>query len=50
MTHKDRYEFKSYCRGVTDTQLWGVYSKERDAQRWEYADIAKDELVRRGIL
>lgn len=49
MTAKDRREFKEYLRNCTDNQVYGVLEKERAAGRHEYAELAQDELERRGL-
>ena len=49
MTSKDRIEFRLYLRQCTDRQVQGVYDKEKEAGRNEYAELAKDEAAQRGI-
>lgn len=49
MTNDDRIEFKAYLRACTDKQVFGVLEKEQAANRQEYADLALDELERRGL-
>lgn len=49
MTQKDKTEFKAYLRNCSDEQVQGVYEKERDARRRDYAELAKDEGYRRNI-
>lgn len=49
MTAKDRSEFKEYLRNCTDRQVYGVLEKEKAAGRQDYADLAQDELERRGL-
>lgn len=49
MTAQDRVEFKEYLQGCTDNQVYGVLEKEKSAGRQDYADLAQDELERRGL-
>lgn len=49
MTEKDRREFKEYLRNCTDRQVYGVLEKEKASGRQDYADLAQDELGRRGL-
>lgn len=49
MNKKDKNEFRAYLRQCTDRQVQGVYEKERDAGREDYAELAKDEGHRRNI-
>lgn len=49
MTEKDRREFKEYLRNCTDNQVHGVLEKEKNAGRQDYANLAQDELERRGL-
>lgn len=49
MTNKDRKEFIAYLRACTDSQVEGVYEKERMARRFDYAQLAAEEAARRGI-
>jgi hypothetical protein len=49
MTREDREEFRLYCWNCTDRQVRGVYEKERDAGRDDYAEIARAEAERRNI-
>lgn len=49
MTEDDRSEFTAYLRGVTDNQVRGVYEKEKAAGRTDYTQLAKEELLRRGL-
>jgi len=46
---KDIAEFTGYLQACTDAQVRGVYEKERNAERDEYAELAKNEAIRRGI-
>ncbi len=50
MTSQDRREFKEYLRNCTDNQVFGVLEKEKAAGRQDYADLAQDELERRGLV
>jgi predicted Ser/Thr protein kinase len=49
MTNQDRSEFQDYLQACTDDQVWGVYEKERAAGRYDYAELAHAELVRRRL-
>jgi len=49
MSSKDRQEFKDYLRACTANQVCGVYLKETEAGRSDYAELAKDEAERRQI-
>lgn len=49
MTEDDRREFKEYLRNCTDRQVYGVLEKEKAAGREDYAQLARDELQRRGL-
>lgn len=49
MTEKDRREFKEYLHNCTDRQVYGVLEKEKAAGRQEYAELAQNELERRGL-
>jgi hypothetical protein len=49
ITAKDIREFNLYLKNCTDNQVRGVYEKERDAGRDEYAELAKAEAEKRGI-
>lgn len=49
ITAKDIREFNGYLKNCTDNQVRGVYEKERDAEREEYAELARAEAERRGI-
>jgi hypothetical protein len=49
MTARERSEFKEYLRNCTDRQVQGVLDKEKTAGRRNYADLAQDELERRGL-
>lgn len=49
MTARDMREFAGYLRQCTDAQVRGVYEKERDAGREDYAVLAEIEAARRGI-
>jgi hypothetical protein len=49
MTKKDKAEFRSYCEGVTDSQLRNVYAKETLARRTAYAQIARSVMRERGM-
>jgi hypothetical protein len=47
---QDIREFNGYLANCTDDQVRGVYEKERDAGREEYAELARTEANRRGIV
>lgn len=49
MNKQDREEFKQYLRQCTDRQVYGVLEKETDAGRDDYAELARNELERRGL-
>ena len=49
MKAKDIQEFVLYLRNCTDRQVQGVYDKEREAGRDEYALMAFVEMEKRGI-
>jgi hypothetical protein len=47
---QDIREFTLYLRGCTNAQVQGVYEKERDAGRDDYAELVIIEADRRGIV
>lgn len=47
MTRRDAFEFRGYLRNCTDAQVFGVWSKEYDAQRYDFAALAAQELGKR---
>lgn len=49
MNAKDKREFQAYLQACTDRQVRGVYEKERDAGRRDYARLAEAEAATRGI-
>lgn len=49
ISKEDRKDFARFLRDSTNSQLQGVYEKERTANRDEYADLAVAEAERRGI-
>ena len=49
MDAKDRREFATYLYFCTDRQVRGVYEKEREAHRYDYAELATIEADKRGI-
>lgn len=49
MTEQDRVEFDLYLKAMTNKQVLGVYQKERDADRKDYAELAYLELCKRGM-
>jgi hypothetical protein len=50
ITAEEMRDFRGYLRNCTDRQVRGVYDKEREAGRMEYAELALAEAERRGIL
>lgn len=46
---KDIKDFAAYLRQCTDNQVKGVYEKEKEANRDEYAALAILEAIKRGI-
>lgn len=46
---KDRGEFIAYLRNCTDRQVYGVLEKEVGGRREDYAELARNELARRGL-
>jgi hypothetical protein len=50
MTAQDMREFRGYLKHCTNAQVQGVYEKERDAGRDDYAELAIAEAERRGIV
>lgn len=49
MNAQDMREFRAYLKQCTDNQVRGVYEKERDAGRDDYAELALAEAEARGI-
>lgn len=49
MTEQDRIEFEMYLKALTDRQVQGVFEKESDAGRKDYAELARTELKLRGL-
>lgn len=49
LSERDKREFDAYLRGCTDAQVRGVYEKESQAGRDEYAALAELEAARRNI-
>lgn len=49
VTAQDKEEFQGYLAACSDRQVRGVYEKEKQANRRAYAQLAKEELVRRGL-
>ena len=45
----DLEDFRGFCRNATDSQLEHIYEKERSAGRRGYANVAKQEMERRGL-
>jgi len=48
-TKKDKLEFMLFCKQATNNQLANIWKRERDAKRYVYAEIADNEMKRRGI-
>jgi hypothetical protein len=46
---EDIQDFNAYLAKCTDSQVTGVYAKERDAGRAEFAELARAEADKRGI-
>jgi hypothetical protein len=49
VTKAHKADFAAYLRACTDSQVLGVWEKERAAKRRTYADLAKLEAARRGL-
>ena len=49
MTKQDKLEFMLFCKQATNKQLANIWKRERDAKRYVYAEIADNEMKRRGI-
>lgn len=47
MTNTDRKEFELYLQQCTDNQVQGVLEKETLAKRQDYAQLAREEILRR---
>lgn len=50
LTARDIREFQGFLRNATDSQVQGIYDKERSAGRDEYAELARAEAEGRGIV
>jgi hypothetical protein len=50
MNAQDMREFRQYLQQCTDNQVRGVYEKEHNAGRDDYAELARAEAETRGIL
>lgn len=48
-TEQDKKEFTAYLAACTDAQVRGVLEKESLAKRNVYANLAKQELLKRGL-
>lgn len=48
MKEQDRREFQQYLNDCTDRQVHDVLEKEQTSGRKDYAELAKEELKRRG--
>lgn len=49
ISKQDKDDFVLFLHHCTDTQVLGVYEKERNAGRRGYAKLARDEAQRRGL-
>lgn len=49
ITAEDIRDFRGFLHNATDSQVQGIYEKERQAGRDEYAELAVAEAERRGI-
>lgn len=49
MNAQDIREFSAYLRACTDEQVRGVYIREHTAGREDYAELARNEAMARGI-
>lgn len=49
MTSQEKASFESYLRSCTDTQVQGVYDKEKAAGREDEMELALAEADRRGL-
>jgi hypothetical protein len=49
MTAQDMKEFRSYLKVCTDAQVQGVYDKETEAGREDYAELAVAEAEMRQL-
>lgn len=47
---QDIREFNAYLHQCTDSQVHGVYLKEKSAGREEYAALAANEAIKRGLI
>lgn len=47
---RDRDEFRAYLHACTDSQVLGVWDKEKAAGRRMYAGLAEAEARRRGLI
>lgn len=45
----DYEDFRQYLKNCTDRQVYGVWERERQADRNDYASLAVAELERRGL-
>jgi hypothetical protein len=49
MKMQDQREFEAYLRGCTNRQVQGVYDKEQQAGRQDYALLARLEAAKRNL-
>jgi hypothetical protein len=49
ISDRDKAEFVAYLAACTNTQVIGVYRKEAEAKRHEYASLAAQEAHKRGL-
>lgn len=50
LTATDIREFRGYLKGCTDRQVLGVLDRETAAGRDAYAELARAEAEKRGLL
>lgn len=50
MNAQEMREFRNYLKQCTNAQVQGVYDKEKEAGRDDYAELAIAEAERRGLI
>lgn len=50
MKARDRKDFEGYLKQCTDNQVFGVYEKEKLANRKDYLELAISELKNRSLI
>jgi len=50
ISKSDRADFAAYLRQCSDTQVQGVFEKEKRARRQVCVNLARAEAARRGII